>query len=276
MGWRTALLFDELGDLLQNGALRVAALVQLVTLEQTSAGETSSLPGVEPGVQCLDLNLFHLQLPLNAPGKSSVSPGIVGCELLLILIGKPNLRLMAFEGNKLCAYRNECGLAIRMWVLEEDEEIEGEEEIEGDEENEEDEEWTKLMSIPINQSRLLPQRNFAPLAFMRDGRVLLCKNDNSRIEDCLLYNPKNDPNDCRLYNDVDTEKLKQDLGFEGWHYKQVTYEESIESLDRYKEIQRGERENMLSIETRIGEENGPCRQSISEPYIQATNFNSNV
>ncbi|KAF3456223.1 hypothetical protein FNV43_RR00873 [Rhamnella rubrinervis] len=29
-GWRTALLFDELGDLLQNGALRVAALVQLV------------------------------------------------------------------------------------------------------------------------------------------------------------------------------------------------------------------------------------------------------
>ncbi|XP_057476226.1 uncharacterized protein LOC130764156 isoform X1 [Actinidia eriantha] len=29
-GWRTALLFDELGDLLQNGALRVAAVVQLV------------------------------------------------------------------------------------------------------------------------------------------------------------------------------------------------------------------------------------------------------
>ncbi|GAA0157624.1 hypothetical protein LIER_14853 [Lithospermum erythrorhizon] len=29
-GWRTALLFDELGDLLQNGALRIAALVQLV------------------------------------------------------------------------------------------------------------------------------------------------------------------------------------------------------------------------------------------------------
>ncbi|KAF3456225.1 hypothetical protein FNV43_RR00875 [Rhamnella rubrinervis] len=101
--------------------------------------------------------------------KSSVSLGIVGCELLLILIGKSNLRLMAFEGNKLCAYRNECGLAIRMWVLEEDEEIEGEEEIEGDEENEEDEEWTKLMSIRINQGRLLPQRNIAPLAFMRDG-----------------------------------------------------------------------------------------------------------
>ncbi|XP_059632733.1 uncharacterized protein LOC132275289 [Cornus florida] len=29
-GWRTALLFDELGDLLQNGALRVAAVVQLL------------------------------------------------------------------------------------------------------------------------------------------------------------------------------------------------------------------------------------------------------
>lgn len=29
-GWRTALLFDELPDLLQNGALRVAAVVQLV------------------------------------------------------------------------------------------------------------------------------------------------------------------------------------------------------------------------------------------------------
>ncbi|XP_071937789.1 uncharacterized protein [Coffea arabica] len=29
-GWRTALLFDELGDLLQNGALRVAAVVQLM------------------------------------------------------------------------------------------------------------------------------------------------------------------------------------------------------------------------------------------------------
>lgn len=29
-GWRTALLFDELADLLQNGALRVAALVQLI------------------------------------------------------------------------------------------------------------------------------------------------------------------------------------------------------------------------------------------------------
>jgi hypothetical protein len=29
-GWRTALLFDELSELLQNGALRVAAVVQLV------------------------------------------------------------------------------------------------------------------------------------------------------------------------------------------------------------------------------------------------------
>lgn len=29
-GWRTALLFDELGDLLQNGTLRVAAVVQLI------------------------------------------------------------------------------------------------------------------------------------------------------------------------------------------------------------------------------------------------------
>ncbi|XP_011090975.1 uncharacterized protein LOC105171524 [Sesamum indicum] len=29
-GWRTALLFNELGDLLQNGALRVAAVVQLI------------------------------------------------------------------------------------------------------------------------------------------------------------------------------------------------------------------------------------------------------
>ncbi|KAL6532475.1 hypothetical protein OROGR_014445 [Orobanche gracilis] len=29
-GWRTALLFDELGDLLQNGALRIAAVVQLI------------------------------------------------------------------------------------------------------------------------------------------------------------------------------------------------------------------------------------------------------
>lgn len=29
-GWRTALLFDELADLLQNGTLRVAAVVQLI------------------------------------------------------------------------------------------------------------------------------------------------------------------------------------------------------------------------------------------------------
>ena len=29
-GWRTALLFDELGDLLQGGTLRIAAVVQLV------------------------------------------------------------------------------------------------------------------------------------------------------------------------------------------------------------------------------------------------------
>lgn len=29
-GWRSALLFDELNDLLQNGALRVAAVVKLV------------------------------------------------------------------------------------------------------------------------------------------------------------------------------------------------------------------------------------------------------
>ncbi|XP_073307816.1 uncharacterized protein [Primulina huaijiensis] len=29
-GWRTALLFDELGDLLQNGVLRIAAVVQLI------------------------------------------------------------------------------------------------------------------------------------------------------------------------------------------------------------------------------------------------------
>ena len=29
-GWRTALLFDELADFLQHGALRVAAVVQLV------------------------------------------------------------------------------------------------------------------------------------------------------------------------------------------------------------------------------------------------------
>lgn len=29
-GWRTALLIDELGDLLQNGTLRVAAVVQLI------------------------------------------------------------------------------------------------------------------------------------------------------------------------------------------------------------------------------------------------------
>lgn len=29
-GWRTALLFDELADILQNGALRVIAVVQLV------------------------------------------------------------------------------------------------------------------------------------------------------------------------------------------------------------------------------------------------------
>lgn len=29
-GWRTALLFDELADLLQNGALRIIAVVQLV------------------------------------------------------------------------------------------------------------------------------------------------------------------------------------------------------------------------------------------------------
>jgi hypothetical protein len=29
-GWRTAILFDELADLLQGGALRIAAVVQLV------------------------------------------------------------------------------------------------------------------------------------------------------------------------------------------------------------------------------------------------------
>nr|GEZ39140.1 hypothetical protein [Tanacetum cinerariifolium] len=29
-GWRTALLFDELGELLQNGSLRIAAVVQLI------------------------------------------------------------------------------------------------------------------------------------------------------------------------------------------------------------------------------------------------------
>lgn len=29
-GWRSALLFNELDDLLQNGALRIAAVVQLV------------------------------------------------------------------------------------------------------------------------------------------------------------------------------------------------------------------------------------------------------
>lgn len=29
-GWRTALLFDELADLLQSGSLRVAVLVQLI------------------------------------------------------------------------------------------------------------------------------------------------------------------------------------------------------------------------------------------------------
>lgn len=29
-GWRSALLFDEVSDLLQNGALRVAAVVQLI------------------------------------------------------------------------------------------------------------------------------------------------------------------------------------------------------------------------------------------------------
>jgi hypothetical protein len=29
-GWRTAILFDELGDLLQGGSLRIAAVVQLV------------------------------------------------------------------------------------------------------------------------------------------------------------------------------------------------------------------------------------------------------
>ncbi|XP_042054991.1 uncharacterized protein LOC121799631 isoform X5 [Salvia splendens] len=29
-GWRTALLFDELSDLLQNGTLRVAAVVQII------------------------------------------------------------------------------------------------------------------------------------------------------------------------------------------------------------------------------------------------------
>lgn len=33
-GWRTALLFDELADLLQNGALRVIAVVQLVWIKQ--------------------------------------------------------------------------------------------------------------------------------------------------------------------------------------------------------------------------------------------------
>jgi hypothetical protein len=29
-GWRTALLFDELADLLQGGSLRIAAVVQVV------------------------------------------------------------------------------------------------------------------------------------------------------------------------------------------------------------------------------------------------------
>ncbi|MFS7901305.1 hypothetical protein Hanom_Chr00s190962g01834851 [Helianthus anomalus] len=29
-GWRTTLLFDELGEFFQNGALRIAAVVQLI------------------------------------------------------------------------------------------------------------------------------------------------------------------------------------------------------------------------------------------------------
>ncbi|KAF3456137.1 hypothetical protein FNV43_RR00787 [Rhamnella rubrinervis] len=136
-----------------------------------------------------------------------------------------NLRLMVFEGNKLCAYQNvharsdentmirtKRNYEIRMWVLEEEEGIE---------------EWTKLMSIPICQRfaptfKDLPESNFAPLAFMRDGRVLICKND-SGIEDCRLYNPKADPkNNPSRY---------VELGIESWYDEQFTYEASIESFD---------------------------------------------
>ncbi|KAF3456270.1 hypothetical protein FNV43_RR00920 [Rhamnella rubrinervis] len=110
-----------------------------------------------------------------------------------------NLRLMVFEGNKLCAYQTD--YVIKMWVLE------------GDKEIEKDELWAEFMRIPVNQGSICPERNLAPLAFMRNGKVLVSKNDV--IADCLLY------------NGVHFEKLKKGLGFEGWHYEHVTFEESI-------------------------------------------------
>ncbi|KAF3456192.1 hypothetical protein FNV43_RR00842 [Rhamnella rubrinervis] len=116
-----------------------------------------------------------------------------------------NLRLMVFKGKKLCAYQTD--RVIKMWVLE------------GDKGIEKDELWAEFMRIPFYQGRIGPERNFAPLAFMRDGRVLVCKNDVIA--------------DCRLYNGVHFEKLKKGLGFEGWYYEHFTYEETIESFDRY-------------------------------------------
>ncbi|KAF3456197.1 hypothetical protein FNV43_RR00847 [Rhamnella rubrinervis] len=138
------------------------------------------------------------------------------------------LRLMVFEGNKLCAYQNVCNFLIETWVLKGDED---DEETEEDEEIEVDELWTEFMSIPLGDGRIVPERGIAPLSFVRDGKVLLCK--------CIDFGITS----CRLYNGVRTEKLKKDLGVEGWRYEHITYEESIESLDRYNGIQRGIKPN---------------------------------
>ena len=64
-------------------------------------------------------------------------------------------------------------------------------EIEGDEE---DKVWTEWLGIPISKGRMLPERNFTPLTFMRDVKVLLSKNEIFEITDYRLFNPKYNPN----------------------------------------------------------------------------------
>ncbi|KAF3456256.1 hypothetical protein FNV43_RR00906 [Rhamnella rubrinervis] len=118
------------------------------------------------------------------------------------------LRLMVFEG-KLFAYQNVLfDNMIEMWVLKYDQET--------------GPEWTKLMSIPIAKNRTNQGRNLAPLSFMKDGEVLLCRNKLSGSQGCRLYNPKS--------NKFRTLEI---LGMEGWFNQQFIYEESVESLAPY-------------------------------------------
>ncbi|KAF3456255.1 hypothetical protein FNV43_RR00905 [Rhamnella rubrinervis] len=118
------------------------------------------------------------------------------------------LRLMVYQGNKLCACQTL--FRIHMWVLNENQETESE--------------WTALMSIPPRVSKITNrvEKTIAPLSFMRDGEVLLGCKEPSGIKGCRLYNPKDQ-----------SFKWLENLGIEGWFYKQFTYEESIESLAPY-------------------------------------------